>query len=144
MQALPAKVTCSIPIAILFRRSVASLHYTLNYVQNIVPYGDLMDIPALFRSGISHKREILHKGICFVFRKWEPLPPFTKMPYDTICIIRHFLSFISQSIVIFILLSFPMPKGRRRFQCAKFIPKFFYKLNKYILLKSLVHLKIPN
>ena len=144
MQALPAKVTCSIPIAILFRRSVASLHYTLNYVQNIVPYGDFMDIPALFRSGISHKREILHKGICFVFRKWEPLPPFTKMPYDTICIIRHFLSFISQSIVIFILLSFPMPKGRRRFQCAKCIPKFFYKLNKYILLKSLVHLKIPN
>lgn len=130
MQALPAKVTCSIPIAILFRRSVASLHYTLNYVQNIVPYGDFMDITALFRSGISHKR--------------EPLPPFTKMPYDTICIIRHFLSFISQSIVIFILLSFPMPKGRRRFQCAKFIPKFFYKLNKYILLKSLVHLKIPN
>lgn len=71
-------------------------------------------------------------------------PPFTKMPYDAICIIRHFLSFISQSIVIFILLSFPMPKGRRRFQCAKFIPKFFYKLNKYILLKFLVHLKIPN
>ena len=38
---------------------------------------------------ISHKREILHKGICFVFRKWEPLPPFTKMPYDAICITRY-------------------------------------------------------
>jgi len=118
MQALPAKVTCSIPIAILFRRRVASLHYTLNYVQNIVPYGDFMDIPDLFRSGISHKREILHKGICFVFRKWEPLPPFTKMPYDAICIIRHFISFISQGIVIFILLSFPMHKAM---QCAKVI-----------------------
>jgi hypothetical protein len=94
-------------------------HYTLNYVQNIVPYGDFMDIPALFRSGISHKREILHKGICFVFRKWEPLPPFTKMPYDAICIIRHFISFISQGIVIFILLSFPMHKA---LQCAKVIP----------------------
>lgn len=96
MQALPAKVTCSIPIAILFRRRVASLHYTLNYVQNIVPYGDFMDIPALFRSGISHKREILHKSICFVFRKWEPLPPpFTqKCPMMHFCIIRHFLSFL--------------------------------------------------
>ena len=61
----------------------------MNYVQNIVPYGDFMDIPALFRSGISHKREILHKDICFVFRKWEPLPPFTKMPYDAICITRY-------------------------------------------------------
>ena len=85
----------------------------------IVPYGDFMDIPALFKSGISHKREILHKGICFVFRKWEPLPPFTKMPYDATCIIRHFISFISQGIVIFILLSFPMHKA---LQCAKVIP----------------------
>lgn len=113
MQALPAKVTCSIPIAILFRRRVASLHYTLNYVQNIVPYGDFMYIPALFRSGISHKREILHKGICFVFRKWNPLPPFTqKCPMMHFCIIRHFLSFISQGIVIFILMSFLMHKSR--------------------------------
>ena len=58
-------------------------------------------------------------GICFVFRKWEPLPPFTKMPYDAICIIRHFISFISQGIVLFILLSFPMHKA---LQCAKVIP----------------------
>lgn len=106
-------LSCFIPIAILFRRR--ELRCT---IFRIVPYGDFMDIPALFRSGISHKREILHKGICFVFRKWEPLPPFTKMPYDAICIIRHFISFISQGIVIFILLSFPMHKAM---QCAKVI-----------------------